>query len=113
MLSVGDGIFDLQGASAGVSFHSLTLIAARGTAIRCGGSLGPGAYDNCAARDVVVADCDIWGMGEGAISVTVSPNSGAGLGWQVHRCNISSTGSIAIALKGAENTLFGAPKVPT
>jgi hypothetical protein len=111
VLSVGDGIFDLQDASAGVSFRSLTLIAARGTAIRCGGSVGPGAYgnytyDNCAARDVVVADCEIWGMGEGAISVTVSPNSGAGLGWQVHRCNISSTGSIAIALRGAENTLF-------
>ena len=102
VLSVGSGIFELQGASNSVSFHSLTLIAARETAIRCGASLGAGAFRDCQARNVVVSNCTIWGMGDGAIAVAVSPNAGAGLGWQVHGCNISSTGTIAIGLHGGD-----------
>ena len=102
MLSVGTSLFDLQGPSDGVSFRSLTLIAARETAFRCGASLGPGVYRDCAARNVVISDSAIWGIGGTAVSVTVSPNGGADLNWQVRGCNISSTGSIGIALRGGD-----------
>eukprot|EP01051_Picozoa_sp_SAG22_P008681 SAG22_NODE_678_length_7959_cov_8.441985_5_plen_753_part_00 len=103
VLSVGSKLFDLQGESEDVSFRGLTMIAVRGTAITCDHSAGPGLYDDCKARNVRIEGCTIAGMGSGAIGVTVSPEGGAALGWEIQGCNISSIGSIAIRMGGGNN----------
>ena len=97
VLSVARGLFEIKPGTVGVTFRSLTMMAAQSVAIKCGSLDYPPTYD-CGASDIRIEACTIVGFGTSGVQIDGGHNV------SVESSTVRSTGGTAVYLSGGDRS---------
>jgi len=106
VLGVQATLFELTGTSTSISFSGISMIAAKATAIQCGGY--PLAVNFCKAKNVSITNCSFTGFGNGAVELetdTLSNSSRLSEGWTIDGVRVAHVNKAIYMSGGDLNTL--------